>query len=472
MPTLSPRLKSLLERELGKVLVCKRPFTASYYASSMSNTIYEYLLGNYSHLPTHTLHVFHVPRPFSFFPNLAKISDLFHTSYTHIDYNLVTAVKPMDNTPLPFKASMANPIVNPPPPHIVEPVSGVFKSLPSPIPASEAPSSHTLSFTRKDSLVHNTIQTPPLLATQSEERSSRSPQDNVSTADPGAPDKVLFSPFMDKSDQAALKASAPPPAVSPPEAKKNPAAKPRMFKKVHTDDPVSEKEAQRRNAVLQRTPLSGSPAKDNPTQSRIPERSAQYKMTVLLDLDNTLIESVEQKDPRDNSPEGYDFVIHMLHHGKPRIFYTFKRPFVDELLLYLQGRTDVEVMVFTAAKESYAMEIVRHLDTNRTIFQHVFSFNDITRSNEKNIKDLERVGRPIETMCIVDDNRNAYTFQKRSSFPVTSWTSDMKNDTELLNLKKLLEEVVEPEDLVPKLDDFKKHHTSSEYFDKTFRQLA
>jgi hypothetical protein len=49
------------------------------------------------------------------------------------------------------------------------------------------------------------------------------------------------------------------------------------------------------------------------------------------------------------------------------------------------------------------------------------------------VKDLRRLGRPLETICIVDNSPQSYAFQPRNAIPIDSWFDD-RNDIQLFDL--------------------------------------
>ena len=46
------------------------------------------------------------------------------------------------------------------------------------------------------------------------------------------------------------------------------------------------------------------------------------------------------------------------------------------------------------------------------------------------IKDMKRVGRPMENIIIIDNSPNSYQFQPENGLPILSWYDD-PNDDEL-----------------------------------------
>lgn len=51
---------------------------------------------------------------------------------------------------------------------------------------------------------------------------------------------------------------------------------------------------------------------------------------------------------------------------------------------------------------------------------------------------MNRLGRPLENVIIIDNSPSSYLFQPENSFPCTSWYED-RQDRELLDFMPLLE---------------------------------
>ena len=66
------------------------------------------------------------------------------------------------------------------------------------------------------------------------------------------------------------------------------------------------------------------------------------------------------------------------------------------------------------------------------------------------IKDLSRLGRPLERTIIIDNLKTNYMWQKQNGVHISTWTDD-EDDDQLLQLIPLLRQVVErqPTDVRP-----------------------
>lgn len=209
---------------------------------------------------------------------------------------------------------------------------------------------------------------------------------------------------------------------------------------------------------LRATPINDSPAQLSGMTHQLPERRPDAKYTVVLDIDNTLVHASPSNVPT------CAFEIDVLYEKRTFHYWVSVRPFVKELLDYLRENTEFEVIVFTAAKEQYGREIIRNLDPEGTLDHHFLSDIHIRRSGEIKAKDLQRLGRPVETICIVEDTPESYKYQRRSSFPLSRWQYSMEGDTELQDLLGVLEKVKQSGNLIGELDDFKASKLSNQSF--------
>lgn len=232
----------------------------------------------------------------------------------------------------------------------------------------------------------------------------------------------------------------------------------KLLMNIRADESYHGKMKEERLEKLRATPINDSPAQLSGATHQLPERPQDAKYTVVLDIDNTLIHAVREK------AEGYNFEIDVPYENRIYHYYVFVRPYVKELLDYLRANKEFEVIVFTAAKEAYGREIVRHLDPEGTLHHHFLSVTHIRQSGEVKAKDLQRLGRPVHTICIVEDTPESYKYQRRSSFPLSRWRYTMEGDIELKDLLGVLEKIKQSGNLISELDDFKASKLSNHSF--------
>ena len=99
-----------------------------------------------------------------------------------------------------------------------------------------------------------------------------------------------------------------------------------------------------------------------------------------------------------------------------------------------------ELVIFTASLSKYAEPLMGHLDPNKMCSYLLFR-EHCTFFNNAFVKDLTRLGRPMEDVIIVDNSPVAYLFQPENAIPAVNWYDD-PNDTELPRIANILEKLV------------------------------
>ena len=132
------------------------------------------------------------------------------------------------------------------------------------------------------------------------------------------------------------------------------------------------------------------------------------------------------------------------------------RPFALEFLE--QMSQFYEIVIFTAADQQYADEILDKLDVNRRIShrlyrQHTLQYQNVyTGEIELHVKDLSRMGRDMARTIIVDNLNDNFRLQRENGYHIKEWKGD-KRDNELEVLMTLLRSIVVrgSEDVRPEL---------------------
>jgi Dullard-like phosphatase family protein len=194
------------------------------------------------------------------------------------------------------------------------------------------------------------------------------------------------------------------------------------------------------------------PKSMKPTSSKVSLLGPQLKgregrKCLVLDLDETLVHSSFQ--PVDK----YDFLIPVEIEGNVYQVYVAKRPHVDE---FLKRMGEVyEVVIFTASLSKYADPVLDLLDIHKVIDYRLFR-EHCTCLNDIYVKDMSIMGRPIESVFIIDNSPHAYSLQPENAFPCTSWFDDYE-DNELLEFIPTLQQIASPavKNIITELDRLK-----------------
>jgi len=164
------------------------------------------------------------------------------------------------------------------------------------------------------------------------------------------------------------------------------------------------------------------------------KRGREGRKCLVLDLDETLVHSSFQPVDR------YDFLIPVEIDGNVYQVYVAKRPHVDE---FLKKMGEVyEVVVFTASLSKYADPVLDLLDIHKVIDYRLFR-EHCTCINDIYVKDMSIMGRPIESVFIIDNSPHAYSLQPENAMPCTSWFDDYE-DNELLEYIPILQKIASP----------------------------
>ncbi len=100
-----------------------------------------------------------------------------------------------------------------------------------------------------------------------------------------------------------------------------------------------------------------------------------------------------------------------------------------------------EVVIFTAGMQEYADWVLNQLDKDGTLIKHRL-YRQHTINTAKNagpliIKDLSKLGRPLERTIIVDNLAENFILQKDNGIFIQTWLED-PDDTQLRDLTELL----------------------------------
>ena len=138
--------------------------------------------------------------------------------------------------------------------------------------------------------------------------------------------------------------------------------------------------------------------------------------TLVLDLDETLVHYVEEESRA----------------------YVQVRPFADYFLTEM-GKY-FEIVVFTAAAEDYADIVLNELDKNNAIDYKLYR-KHTEQIKGVFIKDLSKLGRDINKVVIVDNNKDNFSLQPENGLHISPFLGD-QNDDELYLLSDDLMKIV------------------------------
>lgn len=207
------------------------------------------------------------------------------------------------------------------------------------------------------------------------------------------------------------------------------------------DDSTPQKQMSRPSALHAHTaPLRRGP-------SLLPSTPLDKRMLLVLDMDETLLHADVSPVPHDVS-----FVVHMDNGSSTPVYVKF-RPHLNRFLAAVSRL--YEVVVFTASISRYANQVLDYIDPTGQLVHHRLYREHCTETNGTYVKDLERLGRPLERVAIVDNSPVAYSFHPDNAVAIPSWY-DCDRDSALHALLPFLERMARERHVYNDLDDIRR----------------
>ena len=139
--------------------------------------------------------------------------------------------------------------------------------------------------------------------------------------------------------------------------------------------------------------------------------------SLVLDLDETLAHFKEKNEGEGN--------------GVLRI-----RPGINEFLEEV-GKY-YELIIFTTATQDYADTLIDAIEEDKIYFEHRFYRNHATIINNDFVKDLRRIGRPLDKIIIIDNMPQNFRLQKENGIMIKPFWGEDNYDTALFDLIPIL----------------------------------
>ncbi|GIL75916.1 hypothetical protein Vretifemale_5626 [Volvox reticuliferus] len=156
--------------------------------------------------------------------------------------------------------------------------------------------------------------------------------------------------------------------------------------------------------------LANAPLLPPPTDPR--------RMTLVLDLDGTLIASEDEP----HAPVPFDYCV-----DEER--FVWLRPGLRRFLDSV--RPHFEVVLFTAAGESWATSALQRIDPGGTIFDsRLYRDHTVFHGDWPWVKDLSRLGRDLARVVIVDDNPLMFMYQPDNALHVAAYDPQLTGDND------------------------------------------
>ena len=186
------------------------------------------------------------------------------------------------------------------------------------------------------------------------------------------------------------------------------------------------------NNILNETNNSLMSIEEPPKPPYLLPISPKYQYTLVLDLDETLVHYVSDDDSA----------------------YIQIRPGAEEFIKELSDF--YEIIIFTAALQNYADLIISGLDPDGVVSYKLYRQHTINVGNSY-IKDLEKLGRDIKKIIIIDNISENFSQQPKNGLNIDDFEGN-EYDEELKYLKEDLIKLVKlkPDDVRYYLKDIQK----------------
>eukprot|EP00802_Teleaulax_amphioxeia_P016744 Tamp_16870.p1 GENE.Tamp_16870~~Tamp_16870.p1 ORF type:complete len:343 (+),score=63.35 Tamp_16870:337-1365(+) len=191
----------------------------------------------------------------------------------------------------------------------------------------------------------------------------------------------------------------------------------------------------------------GSPGYHHPG-ALLPPKRVSHKVTLILDLDETLVHSSFKPVP------GADWVVPVEVDGTVHRVFVCKRPGLDVFMKRVAEQ--FEVVVFTASLDKYANPVLDLMERNAPRSVHFRLFREhCVLTNGALVKDITRMGREPRKCIIVDNSPASYLLQPQNSIAISSWFDNMQ-DQQLLLMLPWLQRMANQDDVLPLLSEMRK----------------
>lgn len=163
----------------------------------------------------------------------------------------------------------------------------------------------------------------------------------------------------------------------------------------------------------------------------VPDRNPEHIMTLVWDLDQTLVSADGLKDEDENDIDT-KLVI---------------RPHAREILKILTRNRNVEFIVWTAGVKSHAERVVNSFPCMK--FDHIISRDSSWYSHSDPVKDLNLISnksRPLSSIILIDDRMDIGTHHPENLLVVPPYypkTEYASNDSTMLYLVNILQRAID-----------------------------
>ena len=178
------------------------------------------------------------------------------------------------------------------------------------------------------------------------------------------------------------------------------------------------------------------------------EKKDNYILTIVLDLDKTLIycedeedENYEEEEDEEKEEEVKNEII-----LRPGLY-----EFLDSLM-----KLKCELIIFTSSKKQKADEYINKIEKNKKYFNKILYRDYCTLIGAAYVKDISKLGRDLSKTIIIDNDLGCFYLQQENGILIKSFNGE-KDDKNLFNLLNILQKIIKSpfNDIRYELDKYK-----------------
>jgi Dullard-like phosphatase family protein len=148
----------------------------------------------------------------------------------------------------------------------------------------------------------------------------------------------------------------------------------------------------------------------------LPKMRNNYKYSLVLDLDETLI--CIKRDNNNNKiklNQSNNFMTLILRPGLLDFLHKMKK-------LY-------ELILFSLGTSEYVSPIIKNIEKKEKFFEHILYREHVTYDDNGNFfKNLNLLNRDVKNILIVDDNSKNFKYHKSNGICIKPFYGDLNND--------------------------------------------
>ena len=153
----------------------------------------------------------------------------------------------------------------------------------------------------------------------------------------------------------------------------------------------------------------------------LPKIKNNYKYTLVLDLDETLICIKRNNNNKIKINPKNNLITLILRPGLLDFLHKMKK-------LY-------ELVLFSFGTNEYVSPIIKNIEKNEQFFEHILYREHVTYDDNGNIfKNLNLLNRDVKNILIVDDNYKNFKYHKSNGICIKPFYGDSNNDKNTLKI--------------------------------------